>query len=100
VAAALDAVDTTLDAISARDDTRSKFKAFSDLAEGLRTRADTASTGRRNMAVRIREDEKLKLRPLADELGISTTRLHQLIHPEKKDRKKGQADARADDDLG
>lgn len=100
VTAALDAVDATLDALRTRDDTRKKFKAFGDLAEGLRARSETASTERREVVTRIRESEKTALRPLADEFGISTTRLHQLLHPEKKDGKKEKADARTDDNLG
>lgn len=100
VAAALNAVDATLDALRSLDDTRGKFKAFGDLAEGLRSRADTASTERREVAAHIKENEKVSLGPLADELGISKTRLHQLIHSEKKDRQKEQANVRADDDLG
>lgn len=100
MAAALDAVDATLDALRSLDDTRGKFKAFGDLADGLRSRADSASADRREVAARIKDSEKVALGPLADELGISKTRLHQLIHLEKKDRKKEEADVRADDDLG
>lgn len=100
VAAALATLDATLDALRSRDDTRGKFRAFGDLAEGLRDRSETAATERREVAARIKEHEKVSLGPLADELGISKTRLHQLINADKKDRKKEKADVRADDDLG
>ena len=92
-AAALAAVDETLDALRGRDDTRGKFKAFGDLAEGLRGRSETAAAERRGVAARIKENEKASLRPLADELGISPTRLHQFVTEEKKDRKKEKPDA-------
>ena len=87
VTAALAAVDATLDALRARDDTQGKFKAFGDLAEGLRARSEGASAERREVVIRIRENEKLSLRPLAGRVGISATRLHQLIHAGDKDRK-------------
>lgn len=86
VTAALEAVDATLDALRSRDDTQGKFKAFSDFAEGLRARWEAASVERREVVTRIRDKEKLTLAPLADRVGISKTRLHQLINAGKKER--------------
>jgi uncharacterized protein YdbL (DUF1318 family) len=88
VASTLAALDASMDALRARDDTPEKFKAFGVLTEGLSNRSDEAAAERRDVAARIREGRKASLRPLADELGISTTRLHQLINAGKKDRKK------------
>jgi hypothetical protein len=76
-----------LDAIRSRDNDPAKFKAASELAEGLRELADEAAALRRDIVIAIRERDKLKLRPLADRVGISTTRLHQLIKAGVKDQK-------------
>ncbi len=94
MAATLAAVDAGIDALRSRDDTQEKFKAFGELAEGLRARSEGASAERREVVIRIRENEKLTLRPLADRVGISATRLHQLIHGGKKDRETGESPAK------
>ena len=76
-----------LDELRSREDTPAKFKAASQLAEGLREFADEAAALRRDIVIAIRENEKLKLRPLAGRIGISTTRLHQLIKAGEKEQK-------------
>lgn len=96
----LAALDAALDALRDRDDTRGKFKALKTLAEGLDDRAEQTWTNRRKVAARIYDKEKVALRPLADELGVSPTRLHQYVNEGKKDRKKESPHVRADDDLG
>lgn len=90
VTALLEALRKGLDSLRSRDDDAAKFKAASQLAEGLREFADETAALRRDIVIAIRENEKLKLRPLAGRVGISTTRLHQLINADKKDRSKGE----------
>ena len=85
--ALLAALRQGMHALRSRDDTPAKFKAASQLAEGLREFAEEAATLRRDVVIAIRENEKLKLRPLAGRVGISTTRLHQLIKAGEKDQK-------------
>lgn len=87
VTALLAALRKDLDALRARPDNPAKFAAVSQLAEGLRELADEASALRRDVVIAIRERDKLTLRPLAGRIGISTTRLHQLIHAGDKDPK-------------
>jgi 8-oxo-dGTP pyrophosphatase MutT (NUDIX family) len=86
VTAALAAVDAALDVLRSRDDDQAKFKAFGDFAEGLRARSEGASAERREVVTRIRDKEKLTLAPLAGRVGISKTRLHQLVNAGKKVR--------------
>jgi hypothetical protein len=87
VTALLEALRKGLDGIRSREDTPAKFKAASQFAEGLREFADEVAALRRDVVIAIRENEKLKLRPLAGRVGISTTRLHQLIKAGEKDQK-------------
>jgi len=88
-----------LDDLRSREDTPAKFKAASRLAEGLRQFGEEAAAMRRDVVTAIRENEKLKLRPLADRVGISTTRLHQLIKAGEKDPKE-TPDVRTDERDG
>ena len=87
VTALLAVLRTGLDGLRSREDTPAKFKAASRLAEGLRELAEEAAALRRDVVIAIRENEQLKLRPLAGRIGISTTRLHQLIKAGEKDPK-------------
>ena len=87
MAKALEAVDAALDSISERDDGQPKFEAASRLTEWLAERGERAAALRRQIITAIRDKEQLKLRALADRVGMSTTRLHQLISGGKKDRK-------------
>jgi hypothetical protein len=85
VAAALAAARTAFDSIRSRDDDPAKFRAVSQLADGLHQLGNEASAERRGVVTRYRDREKLKLAPLADQVGMSTTRLHQLISATKKE---------------
>lgn len=76
------------DSIRSRDDEPGKFTAVSEYAEGLRTLSDEVAAERGPIARRIREKTKLALAPLAKQVGISKTRLHQLIDAGKKDPEK------------
>ena len=85
--AGLKAARAVFDSIRSRDDEPAKFTAISEYAEGLRALSDEVSAERGPTAARIRDKKKLALAPLADEVGISKTRLHQLINAARKDRK-------------
>jgi len=85
VDAALAAARAAFDSIRSRYDDPAKFRAVGELAEGLRKLSEDASAERREVITRIRERDKLKLAPLADQVGMSTTRLHQLITATKKE---------------
>lgn len=85
VSAALAAARTALDSISTRDDDPAKFRAFTQLADGFHQLGDKASAERRGVITRYRNRAQLKLAPLAEQVGMSTTRLHQLISATKKE---------------
>jgi hypothetical protein len=85
VTAALAAARTAFDSVRSRDDDPAKFKAVSELAEGFRKLWEEASAERREVVTRIRERGKLALAPLAERVGMSKTRLHQLITATKKE---------------
>jgi hypothetical protein len=85
VDAALAAARAAFDSIRSRDDDPAKFRAVTQLADGFRRLGDEASAERRGVVTRYRDREQLKLAPLADEVGMSTTRLHQLISATKKE---------------
>ena len=85
VAAALAVASAALDSIRTRDDDPAKFRAFTQLADGFHQLGDKASAERRGVITRYRDREQLKLAPLADQVGMSTTRLHQLISATKKE---------------
>lgn len=85
VNAALAAARAAFDSIRSRDDDPAKFRAVTQLADGLHGLGNEASAERREVVNRIRDRDKLKLAPLAKEVGMSTTRLHQLITATKKE---------------
>ena len=85
VDAALAAARAAFDSIRSRDDDPAKFGAVGELAEGFRKLSEDASAERREVVARIRVRDQLKLAPLAERLGMSTTRLHQLINATKKE---------------
>jgi hypothetical protein len=85
VNAALTAARAVFDSIRSRADDPAKFRAAGELAEGFRKLSEDASAERREVVARIRERDQLKLAPLAERLGMSTTRLHQLITATKKE---------------
>lgn len=79
------AASAALDSIRSRDDDPAKFKAVSQLAEGFRKLWEDASAERREVVTRIRDKGKLALAPLAERVGMSKTRLYQLITASKKE---------------
>ncbi len=83
--AALAAARAAFDSIRSREDDPAKFRAVSQLADGFHQLGNEASAERRGVVTRYRDREKLKLAPLADQVGMSTTRLHQLITATKKE---------------
>ena len=85
VDAALAAARAAFDSVSSRPDDPAKFKAISQLADGFHRLGNKASAERRGVVKRYRDRSKLKLAPLAEQLSMSTTRVHQLINPPKKD---------------
>jgi len=85
VDAALAAARAAFDSIRSREDDPAKFRAVSQLADGFHQLGNEASAERRGVVTRYRDREKLKLAPLADQVGMSTTRLHQLITATKKE---------------
>jgi hypothetical protein len=85
VDAALAAARAAFDSVCSRTDDPAKFKAVSLLADGFQKLGNEAAAERRSVVRRIRDRDKLKLAPLAEQLSMSTTRVHQLINPRKKD---------------
>ena len=85
MAAALAAASAALESIRSRHDDPEKFKAVRELAEGFRALSEQASAEARGVVARIRDRDKLKLAHLAGQVGISTTRLHQLIDAAKEE---------------
>ena len=85
VAAALAAASAAFDSIRTRDDDPAKFRAFTQLAGGFHQLGDKASAERRGVITRYRDRAQLTLAPLAEQVGMSTTRLHQLISATKKE---------------
>ena len=85
VADALAAASAALASIRTRDDDPAKFRAFTQLADGFHQLGNKASAERRGVITRYRDRAQLKLAPLADQVGMSTTRLHQLITATKKE---------------
>jgi hypothetical protein len=85
VNAALAAARAAFDSIRSREDDPAKFRAVTQLADGFYELGNEASAERRGVVTRYRDREQLKLAPLADQVGMSTTRLHQLISATKKE---------------
>jgi hypothetical protein len=85
VDAALAAARAAFDSVCSRTDDPAKFKAVSQFADGFHQLGNEASAERRGVVRRYRDREKLKLAPLAEQLSLSTTRVHQLITPDTKD---------------
>ena len=81
----LAAARAVFDSIRTRADEPSKFTAVTEYAEGLRDLSDEVAAERGPIARRIRDKGKLALAPLAKQVGISKTRLYQLIDSGKKD---------------
>ena len=83
VTAALAAARATLDSVLARPDDPAKFRAISQLAEGLRHLWEAAAAERPAFVKRYRDRERLALAPLARQLStpehpLGKTRVHQL----------------------
>lgn len=85
VDAALAAARAAFGSVCSRPDDPAKFKAVSQLADGFRQLGNAASAERRGVVKRYRDRSKLKLAPLAEQLNVSTTRVHQLINSPEKD---------------
>ena len=87
VDAALAAARAAFDSVCSRPDDPAKFKAVSQMADGFHQLGNEASAERRGVVKRYRDREKLKLAPLAEQLSMSTTRVHQLINPDQEGRR-------------
>jgi hypothetical protein len=85
VDAALAAARAAFDSVRSRADDPAKFKAITRLAEGFRKLSQDTAAERPGIVRRIRDRDKLKLAPLARQLSMSTTRVHQLYKADKKD---------------
>ena len=85
VNAALAAARAAFGSVCSRPDDPAKFRAVSQLAAGFQKLGNEAAAERRSVVRRYRDREHLKLAPLAEQLGMGTTRVHQLINPPKKD---------------
>jgi hypothetical protein len=85
VAAALAVARTTLNSVLSRADDPAKFRAISQLAEGLRRLWEDTAAERPRIVRRIRDRDKLALAPLARQLSLSKTRAHQLYEAGRKD---------------
>ena len=98
MARALEAVDAALDALDGSDGSMEDFRAASELADGLVERGKRAGALRRRFIAMIRDREQLKLVPLAERVGVSKARAHQLLSgvpapAKKKKAPKGEGDA-------
>lgn len=89
--AALDLIREQLEAIAAMPGTRAKAAAIRDLATVLGELYAIASGIRTAEMLRIYDEEKLSLAPLAEVVGISKARAHQKIR--ERDRKRKEPDA-------
>lgn len=85
VDAALAAARAAFDSVRSRPDDPAKFRAVSQMADGFQRLGNEASAERRGVVRRYRDREQLKLAPLAGQLSMSTTRVHQLLNPRTKD---------------
>ncbi|MGH3856890.1 MAG: hypothetical protein ACRDR6_26100 [Pseudonocardiaceae bacterium] len=90
VEAALDALDAAYDkaaaSIKAVPDPDVAFPYANELAERIRKLASKAAGLRTDTAGRIWDSERMSLSSLADRIGVSTTRAHQLITTIKQRR--------------
>lgn len=88
VEAALDAFDVAYDqaaeAIKAVPDPDEAFRRANELAEKIRQLNTAAAVLRTETAGRVWNSERMSLSVLADRIGVSTTRAHQLIKQVKK----------------
>ena len=76
---AIDAAQAALAALRAMPGSDERVEAASRLARELRTLSTEATSVLREEAWRIRDDEKLKLAPLAKKLGVSRTRAYEFL---------------------
>ena len=73
------ALDEAEKAVAGTQDAREQFRLATSLAGQFRRCAERIAAYRGRAVTRIRDDEKLTLRGLADELGVSHQRLGQLL---------------------
>lgn len=90
VEAALDAFDVAYkqaeEAIESVPDPDEAFRRANELAEKIRQLNTAAAVLRTKTAGRVWDSERMSLSVLADRIGVSTTRAHQLITQVKKVR--------------
>ena len=90
VTAAVTAGRAALDSVLSRPDDPSKFRAISQLAEGLRHLWEDTAAERPAFVKRYRDRNQFALAPLARQLStpeqpLSKTRVHQLYEAARKD---------------
>lgn len=80
------ACDRAVAAIDAVPDPDVAFPYAEELAEKLRKLNGVAADLRARTAKRIWDRERITLATLADKIGVSTARAHQILQTAKKDR--------------
>lgn len=87
---ALEALDTAYEravaAVRAVPDPQAAFPYANELSEKLRELSVAAAALRTETAGRIWDSERMTLGTLAERIGVSTTRAHQLIKNVKKSK--------------
>lgn len=76
---AIDAAQAALAALRAMPGSHERVEAASRLSRELRTLSNEATSVLREEAWRLRDEEKLKLAPLARVLGVSRTRAYEFL---------------------
>ena len=83
IAAALALLNAELDAVEAMPGSEAKTSAIAVLSIGIRELYNRAIAIRKAEMLRIRDEEKLALRPLADRFRMSMARAQQIVGPLK-----------------
>jgi hypothetical protein len=91
---ALDALDVAykeaVAAVRAVPDPEAAFPYANELSEKLRELSIAAAALRTETAARIWDSKRMTLAALADRIGVSTTRAHQLIKGVRKNKEPGK----------
>ncbi len=91
---ALEALDNAYEqavtAVRAVPDPETAFPYAHELSEKLRKLSVVAAALRTETAGRVFDSERMTLETLADRIGVSTTRAHQLIRKVKKTKEEGE----------
>lgn len=77
------ACEQSLQAVTETEDPHEQFRVATDLSQELRTAADDVARQRGPAALRIKHQQKLTLRGLADRIGVAPSRAERLVNAAK-----------------